>query len=170
MKINNVNPVIYNFKNFIERAFPAFSNAVNRINEDIAIEELKNDWLQANWEILVEAVLCKSGEFLEVYGDGADCNGSSSRVCFSDALPTHKIICRTKDKECFEAVDKLSGEIVETHNTLFHSFTFFDGENYFLNKTLNAVVFEKGDRIYVFNIDEINFFIIQINVTSEQTG
>ncbi|MCA9680303.1 MAG: hypothetical protein KC464_35065, partial [Myxococcales bacterium] len=33
------------------------------------------DWAQANWEMIVEGVLPPGEDFLEVYGDGADCNG-----------------------------------------------------------------------------------------------
>ena len=53
----------------------------------------KNDWLQANWELLVEGMLGDSEKVLEIYGDGADCNGASSRILFPERMPTHKIVC-----------------------------------------------------------------------------
>ena len=58
---------------------------------------LNEDWLQANWELLVEGLLGKEDLVLEVYGDGADCNGESSRVLYPNWLPTHKIICMSTD-------------------------------------------------------------------------
>ena len=58
---------------------------------------LNEDWLQANWELLVEGLLDKGDLVLEVYGDGADCNGESSRVLYPNWLPTHKIICMSTD-------------------------------------------------------------------------
>ena len=39
-------------------------------------------------------MLCEEGLVLEPYGDGADCNGASSRVLYPNRLPTHKIICK----------------------------------------------------------------------------
>ena len=65
-----------------------------------------NDWLQANWEILVEAKLnepfCKreinsARVILEFYGNGADIDGrGSSRVIYPDELPTHYILVNDK--------------------------------------------------------------------------
>ncbi len=40
---------------------------------------------------------CGENVFLEVYGDGADSNGSSSRVLYPNKLPTHKIICKSSE-------------------------------------------------------------------------
>lgn len=40
-------------------------------------EESINDWLQANWELLVERKVLNINEYLEVYGDGADYHGAS---------------------------------------------------------------------------------------------
>ena len=51
---------------------------------------LLSDWLQANWEVIVEARLHDAGLIsgvLDVYGDGADCNGASSRVSLPDKAP-----------------------------------------------------------------------------------
>jgi hypothetical protein len=67
---------------------------------DEVVEEAKQsatgsymqDWQQANWEMFVEAAL-PVGTFLEVYGDGADCNGASSRVYMPSARATHVVVC-----------------------------------------------------------------------------
>ena len=58
-------------------------------------ESLKIDWLQANWELIVEGLLDGKNLVLEPYGDGADCNGASSRVLYPDRLPTHRLICKS---------------------------------------------------------------------------
>ncbi len=64
------------------------------------------DWLQANWEILVEGLLGQ-GIVLEPYGDGADCNGASSRVLYPDRLPTHQIICKPlQGSQIFDALNE----------------------------------------------------------------
>jgi len=50
-----------------------------------------NDWLQANWELLVERKILKDNEYLEIYSEGADFNGSSSRITDYHKISTHKI-------------------------------------------------------------------------------
>jgi hypothetical protein len=55
-------------------------------------ESFLDDWIQANWERLVEASLPPDMHvFLEPYGAGADCNISSSRVWRPDVLPTSPV-------------------------------------------------------------------------------
>ena len=39
-----------------------------------------NDWIQSNWEILVERKILEINNDLEVYGSGADFNEESSRI------------------------------------------------------------------------------------------
>lgn len=69
------------------------------------------DWMQANWEMLVEGVLPPDEVFLEVYGEGADCNTRSSRVYRPDVLPTHTIACVAR-ADTGVVTDRLSGEEV----------------------------------------------------------
>jgi hypothetical protein len=49
------------------------------------------DWLQVNWEILVEKKVLHQDEYLEIYGDGADFYGASSRMTDIEASPTFSI-------------------------------------------------------------------------------
>ncbi len=53
---------------------------------------LQIDWLQANWELIVEGGLLPHRVTLRPYGDGADCNGTSSRVLFPERAGTHRIV------------------------------------------------------------------------------
>ncbi len=50
-----------------------------------------NDWFQANWEILVERKVLDVTGYLDIYGEGADCYGASSRMTDIDAIPTFTI-------------------------------------------------------------------------------
>ena len=59
---------------------------------------LKIDWLQANWELIVEGLLSDGSLVLEPYGDGADCNGASSRVLYPDRLPNHRLVCKSSSR------------------------------------------------------------------------
>mgnify|MGYP000073187604 FL=1 len=45
--------------------------------------------MQANWELLVERKILPLNEYLEVYGDGADFNGISSRITDINIAATH---------------------------------------------------------------------------------
>lgn len=75
---------------------------------------LKDDWLQANWELIVEGLLGDKNIVLEVYGDGADCNGESSRVLYPDRQPTHRLICKPIDgKYVYDALSKQSLNITQ---------------------------------------------------------
>lgn len=69
-----------------------------------------NDFIQGNWELLVEASF---DVFLPSFGEGADMNGISSRVTYPDKEPTHYITCKLKQtSECLytgEVQDDLSG-------------------------------------------------------------
>ncbi len=48
-----------------------------------------SDWLQSNWEILVERKVLQLNEYLEVYGEGADFSRESSRITDTNSFPTH---------------------------------------------------------------------------------
>lgn len=66
--------------------------------ENDTTESMQIDWLQANWELLVEGLVGGPGGLvLEPYGDGADCNGASSRVLYPELCPTHRIVCRPRE-------------------------------------------------------------------------
>ena len=78
----------------VSAAWPAVTTLLGT-SERSARNALIDDWLQAMWEMLVEASLPTAGGlmFLEVYGEGADCNPRSSRVHLPEASPTHAIRC-----------------------------------------------------------------------------
>jgi len=60
----------------------------------ILSDEQIEDWLQANWEIIVEFRLQNFGiteGLIDIYGNGADCNGVGSRVSLPTSLPTSAV-------------------------------------------------------------------------------
>lgn len=73
--------------------------------------DLASDWSQANWEAIVEAAVSEGDVFLDVYGDGADCNATGSRVSMPEAASTHAVRIRSKSGEAM--IDRLSGRIVQ---------------------------------------------------------
>ncbi len=95
----NVTRVVLDYRNFLNASWDSFISfyrysSKENLGESTFIEEITNDWLQANWEILVESSITGVNEFLENYGNGADCNGASGRVIYPDKSPTHRIYCK----------------------------------------------------------------------------
>lgn len=82
---------IKNFSEFLNISWAFVQGAF--IGEDG--QDVTDDWFQANWELLVERTLGVR-VFLEVYGNGADCYGASSRITFNKELPSHYVICNSK--------------------------------------------------------------------------
>ncbi|NPU99718.1 MAG: hypothetical protein HPY51_21205 [Candidatus Omnitrophica bacterium] len=136
------------------RRFHEFLKSSMFLITEYSNEYLKNDWLQANWEILVESVLNdkNTGVFLEVYGDGADCNGYSSRVLFPDKSATHEIYCIPRNDKPIQ--DKVSLVDIHVNKLKYDRFVYWDGNKYS----------EMAPFGYVLLIDDKNnFYIIDIN-------
>lgn len=83
------------FRDLLNVSWPTFLVFEEAFADD-AFNDFRINWLQANWEMTVEQSVLQGPHFLQTYGDGADFGGTSCRVSFSDALPTHHIVCRPK--------------------------------------------------------------------------
>lgn len=99
----DINEVVHNFRHFLNTAWTGLPEwIIKNENQEYEI----NDWLQANWEILVESKLNEPFRQMEVgseriilnfFGSGADIDGrGSSRVIYPDDLPTHFILVNDK--------------------------------------------------------------------------
>jgi hypothetical protein len=114
--MRNISNVIIQFSIFLNASWAhvsPFFNDSKEINENIS------NWLQANWEILVESAVCKSGEFLDLYGDGADFDESeSSRVTYKSISATHYVGVNKKKDVIFDYHTKKSIENLDTYHTL----------------------------------------------------
>ena len=85
----SIDIAVRNFASYLAASWAAVSE-IAKLAQDP--ESVRNDWVQASWELLVERGLLP-GQFLHIYGCGADCNNGSSRVYQPTALPTHVIAC-----------------------------------------------------------------------------
>lgn len=54
------------------------------------------DWLQSNWEILVERKVLKINQYLEIYAEGADFNNASSRITDASASPDYVVKVKSR--------------------------------------------------------------------------
>lgn len=86
----STNQLIINFRNFLIHCWPTIQNVMDHIAWDDSPYYL-DDWMQANWELLVEKPATKSGEFLATYGYLKD---SECRYTNKGVSITHKITCQ----------------------------------------------------------------------------
>ncbi len=104
----DLNLAINTFRSVLSCSWPHIMKLVERDKTD----EFLIDWLQANWEMIVEASIPpKFSPRLEHYGEGADCNGNSCRVWEPAAVANYQVICIPKDN--YAIVDVISGKKVE---------------------------------------------------------
>lgn len=85
----------------IDKAIRIFSNFLNSswgivtpllIERSYTSDESSiDDWLQSNWEVLVERKVLALDEYLESYGNGADFYGISCRMTDIEALPKFSV-------------------------------------------------------------------------------
>jgi hypothetical protein len=110
----SLNEIMLRFAMFLSRSWAPVKETA-AVLEDIDADEFMADWAQANWELLVETPFRElvgfGGAFLEPYGEGADCNDASSRVWMPSAIPTHRIVCRSRDGVGMH--DLLAGKRIE---------------------------------------------------------
>jgi len=97
---------------------------------------LQIDWLQANWEMIVEGAFPANEFILESYGDGADCNGASSRVLYPNRLPTHRITVAGSNGEA--VYDVLGRQKLDTSDEpiIFDRFVGFDRKSWYFEKPI----------------------------------
>jgi hypothetical protein len=115
------------------------------------------DWLQANWEMFVEGGLAPT-IFLEVYGEGADCNGESSRVYRPDVTATHVVVCLPKPGATTISDILTNEEIVVAKAGLpIEELVSMEGTWYARKPPFDCILVEQGDKTYLFNIDDLVF-------------
>lgn len=110
------------FRSFIIAAWQIVQDHAQSTEQiqDYGMNDYLNDWLQANWEMLVECSFSPLEDvILEPYGDGADCNEVGSRVWKPEALPKFRVICIPVDDQRF--IDVLTGNSIDKL-ALFDSF------------------------------------------------
>ena len=125
-------------------------------------EQSIHDWLQASWEVLVERKVLKLGDYLEVYGEGADYNGVSSRMTDVDAKPNFKVI--VKPKNGIEIFDILSNETFIAHNVSFDKIVGFANGWYKLEPDFKYALLIDNDLDIerVVDFESIEFYLNKI--------
>lgn len=151
-----VNDIVLNFQKFLVAVW----DSVESFNEQFLMEEKQeklNDWLQANWELLVESSACGINEYLEVYGYGADCNGASSRVTFPDKPATHRVVCNAYFSNPIR--DLLTGELISIANMQLECFASWNGAYYEMSPPFDHVLVSNDRRDRLLAVADVNFDI-----------
>ena len=153
----NVDEIVRNFQQFLEASWQSVESMLPSTEE--GGEDLRLDWLQANWEILVEAVIQPDGtSFIEFYGEGAECNGASSRVWKPHAEATHRICCVPKDGS--EVTALVTGGSIKPQDLDFFCFGHWDGKWYVTHPPFNAVVLSGRKGIeFTVRLEDVRFEI-----------
>ena len=142
--MKEISKEIIQFSDFLNASWPFIDLFFTK---DSVVNEGLSNWLQANWEILVENAVCKNGEFLSVYGDGADFDDNEfSRVTYKFSLATHSIRVKKKQATIIDYYTKKNVENLDTY--LFNQFVS-------INKSNNIVIGPKFDYVELEN-EEFN--------------
>lgn len=118
------------------------------------------DWLQANWELLIERKILPLGKYMEIYGDGADFNGDSSRITDLKAIATYSLIVIPLK---YPIMDILNNESLtnKTNHLLFERLVGFREGFYCNYPPFNYVLVNDNRRERVFNIEYIKFELFE---------
>lgn len=148
---NRINKLLLDFKIFLDSA------SINWDNKYIY------DWLQGNWELLVEApLLQKSNIFLEIYGEGADCNDVSSRVCFPEATATHKISLQSKTEDSVYDYLNECWIDLKKEEFFFEEFVCYK-DWYYIKPPFEFVLTYNSNRLEsIVSIDDVSFLLTPI--------
>lgn len=153
----DINKDIKHFSEFLTASWnsviPLLSARTYTSDEDSA-----NDWMQANWELLVERKILPLNEYLEVYGDGADFNGISSRITDIDKIATYYLSVFVSNGK-----DLLTNNNIKDTSFIFEKFVGFKAGFYTISPPFNCVlVLDRNNTESVFNIEEVNFELCKV--------
>jgi len=147
----SIDELLENFAEFLNRSW----NSIASISESDPTGSLKDDWLQANWEIIVEGMLGDRSIFLVPYGDGADCNGASSRVLFPHKLETHSVVITPqKGNTIYDYLNKKSLD-TSSEGIVFDKFVCMDEDGWYYERPPFNFLFGEhlGKRVVVLRND-----------------
>jgi hypothetical protein len=158
----NINRAIKVFAEFLNVSWSITDPLISK-RTYTSDESSRNDWIQANWEILVERKVLPLNEYLEVYGEGADFNGASSRITDIEANATYSIRVFIKN-----ATDILSNERIQSNEYAFERLVGFKYSFYVDSPPFEYVLVQDEDIGIerVFPIKNVEFKIQLINTKS----
>lgn len=126
-----INEILEDYVSLLRLYWPSIEQLISTD----ATGSFKDDWLQANWELIVERQLMSSDMYLEVYGDGADCNDASSRGLFPEKIATHIIVLKSNSED--EVYDILGESYIDSDddNIIFQRFVTIKEDGWYYEET-----------------------------------
>lgn len=92
--------LITNFRNFLIISWPSLMKIMEHLDWDDSPYFL-DEWMQANWELLVEMHILEAGQLLAPYGYN---NSPACRYTQKDNSLTHRVICKKKSDSEFRHI------------------------------------------------------------------
>lgn len=86
----SINQLIINFRSFLIACWPSMSEILEQLDWDESPYFL-DDWIQANWELMVEKQILDPGQLLVPYGY---CSSPECRYTYKDENLTHRVTCK----------------------------------------------------------------------------
>jgi hypothetical protein len=136
-------------------------STIKELEDEPNIDELMNDWKQANWEIIVESNLKNTNKiYLQPYGEGADYYGDSSRILSPNELPTHAVHCNT----ITGAKDLLTDNKIEfpSNGYQLENFVTMKNDWYYEEPPFDCVLILDNKNQYIFKLEDIYFTVEKI--------
>ncbi len=154
---------IINFRDFLCGSYEVWQKSARAIvsREQTTMEEVYGDWAQANWELLVERVICETGEWLDLYGSGSDYEEAAhSRVFFREiAHPVREIAVKPLSEPL---IDLLTGNPVDFSVASFEELVTLAGTWYHAAPPFDHVLLREGDSLFLVPVSEIRFITRKI--------
>lgn len=131
-----------------------FTGSDNEEYSSISID----DWIQCNWELLVERKILSKDEYLEIYGEGADFYGEYSRITDVKSVETHSVKVLVD-----EAIDILNGEKIKNEIFNFEQLVGFKNKFYVIEPPFLYILAKDDDDFErVFSLEDVKLEIIRI--------
>lgn len=154
----NIDNIIKLFSNFLDASWDSVTPLLLGRTYTSDVDSI-NDWMQANWELLIERSILPLNEYLEVYGDGADFNGASSRITDINKVATYHFSVFVR-----EGIDLLTNEKVSNSSYSFDKLVGFESGFYTISPPFKYVLVSDYNNIErVFYIENVRFELCKIS-------
>lgn len=156
--MEQINKEIYRFIEFLNSNWDRLEKDLSLMiyRDELQLADIVNDWLEVNWEIILESMICRPGEYIVAYGAGADCFSDSYRVRYPYKNATFQIKCVPKKGD--KVFDLLTNKKISLSDKEFYKFVCFKNEIYIDAVPFNHTLLQdsKGEFYVVENV-EISF-------------
>lgn len=155
-----LNKQIEYFRQFLIAAWPHVDNLMENHDWDDDGEFI-DEWLQVNWEFLIEREFLGPNKFLLLFGD------AKKRITNTQSEANCMIVCKPKNNSFF--IDNKTNDF--THNVKLRFEGFLNrvetlyGPSYGLYPPFDFAVLREFEnkKFYYVNIEEIDFYIEEID-------